>query len=108
MKDPRQVVLRDLEGVKLIGSRYRDELAAQPAKVSDHLGYSPERGTFVRTVLHLDAHALTFSAAAGGTRAATVDHVRLVFGNDGMLYVTAGNAGFVGTPGNVLLAFGLD
>ena len=26
----------------------------------------------------------------------------------GMLYVTAGNAGFVGTPGNVLLAFGLD
>ena len=27
---------------------------------------------------------------------------------DGMLYVTAGNLGFVGTPGNVLLAFGLD
>jgi polyvinyl alcohol dehydrogenase (cytochrome) len=26
----------------------------------------------------------------------------------GMLYVTAGNAGFVGTPGNVLLAFALD
>jgi polyvinyl alcohol dehydrogenase (cytochrome) len=26
----------------------------------------------------------------------------------GMLYVTAGNAGFVGTAGNVLLAFGLD
>jgi polyvinyl alcohol dehydrogenase (cytochrome) len=26
---------------------------------------------------------------------------------DGMLYVTAGNAGFVGTAGNVLLAFGL-
>jgi polyvinyl alcohol dehydrogenase (cytochrome) len=27
---------------------------------------------------------------------------------DGMLYVTSGNAGFVGTPGNVLLAFGLE
>jgi polyvinyl alcohol dehydrogenase (cytochrome) len=26
----------------------------------------------------------------------------------GMLYVTAGNAGFVGTAGNVLLAFGFD
>jgi polyvinyl alcohol dehydrogenase (cytochrome) len=26
----------------------------------------------------------------------------------GMLYVTAGNAGFVGTAGNVLLAFGVD
>jgi hypothetical protein len=25
-----------------------------------------------------------------------------------MVYVTAGNAGFVGTPGNVLLAFALE
>jgi len=25
-----------------------------------------------------------------------------------MLYVTAGNAGFVGTPGNVLLAFSVE
>jgi polyvinyl alcohol dehydrogenase (cytochrome) len=26
----------------------------------------------------------------------------------GMVYVTAGNGGIVGSPGNVLLAFGLD
>lgn len=41
---PRQIVLRDLEGVKLIGARHRDELAALPVKVRDHLDYSPERG----------------------------------------------------------------
>ena len=41
---PRQLVLRDLEGMKLIGSRYSDELAAQPVKVREHLGYSPEQG----------------------------------------------------------------
>jgi polyvinyl alcohol dehydrogenase (cytochrome) len=27
---------------------------------------------------------------------------------DGILYVTSGNGGFVGRPGNVLLAFGVD
>jgi siderophore synthetase component len=41
---PRQLVLRDLEGVKLVGPRYRDELAALPVRVRGHLGYSPERG----------------------------------------------------------------
>jgi siderophore synthetase component len=41
---PEQVVLRDLEGVKLIGSRYDDELAALPSRVREHLEYSPERG----------------------------------------------------------------
>ena len=46
-------------------------------------GYSPERGMFVRTVLHLDAHALTFSTDAGGTRTATADLVALVFDSDG-------------------------
>ena len=39
---PSQLVLRDLEGVKLIGGRYRDELAALPFRVRDHLDYSPE------------------------------------------------------------------
>jgi VWFA-related protein len=46
-------------------------------------GYSRERGLFVRTVLHLDAHALTFSTDAGGTRTATADLVGLVFNSDG-------------------------
>ncbi|HST83306.1 MAG TPA: IucA/IucC family protein [Kineosporiaceae bacterium] len=41
---PCQLMLRDLEGVKLIGSRYSEELAVQPVRVRDHLSYSPERG----------------------------------------------------------------
>jgi VWFA-related protein len=48
------------------------------------MGYSPDRGTFVRTVLHVDTRALTFSTAADGTRTATVDLVGLVFGSDGV------------------------
>ena len=41
---PSQVVLRDLEGVKLVGPRHADDLAGLPTRVSDHLAYSPERG----------------------------------------------------------------
>jgi len=47
-------------------------------------GYSPQVGSFVRTVLRLDTRALTFSEAADGTRTATVDLVGLVFGSDGV------------------------
>ena len=46
-------------------------------------GYSPGRGMFVRTVLHLDAQALTFSTDASGNRAASADLVGLVFNSDG-------------------------
>jgi siderophore synthetase component len=40
---PEQAVLRDLEGVKLVGSWHSDDLAALPFRVRDHLDYSPER-----------------------------------------------------------------
>ena len=46
-------------------------------------GYSPGRGLFVRTVLHLDAQALTFSTNANGSRTATADLVGLVVNSDG-------------------------
>jgi len=46
-------------------------------------GYAPDRGLFVRTVLHLDAQALTFPAGFGGIPTATVDLVGLVFDSDG-------------------------
>ena len=46
-------------------------------------GYSPKRGMFVRTVLHVDAHALAFSTDARGTRTASADLVALVFNSDG-------------------------
>jgi siderophore synthetase component len=41
---PIQLVLRDLEGVKLVGPRYSSDLAVLPAQVRDHLVYTPERG----------------------------------------------------------------
>jgi VWFA-related protein len=47
-------------------------------------GYSPGRGMFIRTVLHLDAQALAFSTDASGTRTATADLVGLVFNSDGV------------------------
>jgi hypothetical protein len=46
-------------------------------------GYSPARGMYVRTVLHLNGHALTFSTDGVGIRTATVDLVGLVFDSDG-------------------------
>ena len=46
-------------------------------------GYSPGRGMFVRTLLHLDTRALAFSTDAGGTRTATADLVGLVFNSEG-------------------------
>jgi VWFA-related protein len=47
-------------------------------------GYSSDRGMFVRTVLHLDAQALTFAAGPGGVRTASADFVGLVFDSDGV------------------------
>jgi VWFA-related protein len=55
-----------------------------PMRATNLVGYAPGRGTFVRTVLHLDAHALTFATDANNTRTATVDLVGLVIDNDGV------------------------
>jgi siderophore synthetase component len=41
---PEQVVLRDLEGVKLVGPRHGELLAGLPPQVREHLGYSASRG----------------------------------------------------------------
>jgi siderophore synthetase component len=41
---PAQLILRDLEGVKLVGTRHRGDLAGLPAPVRDHLACTPERG----------------------------------------------------------------
>jgi hypothetical protein len=48
------------------------------------VGYAPGRGLFVRTVLHLDAHGLTFSRDASNTSTATVDLVGLVIDAGGV------------------------
>jgi siderophore synthetase component len=41
---PEQLVLRDLEGVKLVGPRHAELLAGLPPQVREHLGYSAARG----------------------------------------------------------------
>ena len=46
-------------------------------------GYSPERGMFVRTLLHIDARALTF-VDRDGKKTASADVVGLVFNGDGV------------------------
>jgi VWFA-related protein len=46
-------------------------------------GYSPELGTFVRALLHIDARPLTFVEGEGGKKTASVDVLGMVFDQDG-------------------------
>lgn len=47
-------------------------------------GYAPERGTFVKALLHIDARGLTFVATDDGRKRASADVVGMVFNQDGM------------------------
>jgi hypothetical protein len=46
-------------------------------------GYTPEAGMFVRTLLHIDAHALTFVDTADGKKEASADVLGMAFDQDG-------------------------
>jgi len=46
-------------------------------------GYSPEQGTFVRALLHIEAGALTFVDSEGGKKTASVDVLGMVFDQEG-------------------------
>ncbi len=46
-------------------------------------GYAPESGMFVRTLLHIDAHALTFADTADGKKEASADVLGMAFDQDG-------------------------
>jgi VWFA-related protein len=46
-------------------------------------GYSPEQGTFVRTLLHIDAHAMSFVETDGGKKTAAADVLGMVFDQEG-------------------------
>ena len=46
-------------------------------------GYSPEKGAFVRALLHIDAQPLTFVESEGGKKTASVDVLGMVFDEDG-------------------------
>jgi VWFA-related protein len=47
-------------------------------------GYSPAEGTFVRSLLHVDARGLTFADDAAGKKTAAVDVLGMVFDQDGL------------------------
>jgi hypothetical protein len=46
-------------------------------------GYSPDQGTFVRALLHIDARALTFTDSTEGKKTASADVLGMVFDQDG-------------------------
>jgi VWFA-related protein len=46
-------------------------------------GYSPETGVFVRTLLHIDARALTFADGDGGKKTAAADVLGMAFDQNG-------------------------
>jgi VWFA-related protein len=47
-------------------------------------GYSPDKGAFVRTLLHIDASALTFLDDSAGRKTASADVLGMVFDPDGL------------------------
>src|SRR5205807_9173516 len=59
-----------------------------PADIALHAttlpGYAPDRGMFARTLLHIDARALSFTDAGDGKKKAAADVVGLVFNSDGI------------------------
>ena len=46
--------------------------------------YSPDKGAYVRTLLHIDARALTFTDDEAGKRTASADVLGMVFDQDGI------------------------
>jgi hypothetical protein len=47
-------------------------------------GYSPDKGSYVRTLLHIEASALTFADDDGSKKAASVDVLGMVFDHEGL------------------------
>jgi len=58
--------------------------AALSLRATSLPGYSPAEGTFVRSLLHVDARGLTFADDAAGKKTAAVDVLGMVFDQDGL------------------------
>jgi hypothetical protein len=54
-----------------------------PLQATTLPGHSPDRGLFVRTLLHIDARALTFVEGEGDKKTASADVLGMVFDRDG-------------------------
>lgn len=84
VSDPERPAGTPTPAQQLVRAAFSPFSAATITLHATHLpGHSRGRGMFVRTVLHLDARALTFSTDARGARTATADLVGLVFNSDG-------------------------
>ena len=52
-------------------------------KLTSLFGYEPKAGSFMRSIMHIDARDITFSEEADGLRKATVEVVAFTFGSQG-------------------------
>jgi VWFA-related protein len=71
------------------------DLALRLTTIFEH---DKQRGSFVRSLLHLDARGLTFTERPDGSREAELQLVTLVFGGDGRALESAGRQQRLGIP----------
>jgi VWFA-related protein len=84
VSDPEGLVGPRTPAQELIGAAVSPFTATEIALRATPLpGYVPERGLFVRTLLHIDARALTFADSADDRKTASADVLGMVFDRDG-------------------------
>jgi hypothetical protein len=52
-------------------------------KLTSLFGHEPKEGSFMRSILHIDARDISFSDAGEGLRKATIEIVAFTFGSNG-------------------------
>ena len=68
-------------------------------RMTSLFGNDPKLGSFVRSLLHIDAHDLTFSEEADGWHKAVVNVVSMTFGDNGQVVDRAGRTFTISTRG---------
>ncbi|HEU4390759.1 MAG TPA: VWA domain-containing protein, partial [Blastocatellia bacterium] len=68
-------------------------------RMTSLFGNDPKLGSFVRSLLHIDAHDLTFSDEADGWHKAVVDVVSMTFGDNGQVIDRAARTFTISTRG---------
>jgi VWFA-related protein len=77
------------------------DLALRLTTIFEH---EKERGSFVRSLLHLETRGLTFTDRPDGSREAEIQLVTLVFGGDGRAVESAGRQHRLGIPADAFEA----
>ena len=52
-------------------------------KLTSLFGHEPKAGSFMRSIMHIDAHDISFSDDEGGVRTATLEIIAFTFGSEG-------------------------